>query len=57
MGALAALARTLCAILMMMGTRLTAKMLTVAHNRMLTELAVAFRTVTGFIGHKGRLQL
>jgi hypothetical protein len=43
----------LFAVLVVLGTGFTAVMLAVAHDRMFTELAVAFRTVTDafFIGH------
>jgi len=36
---------------MMMGASLAAKMLAMTHDRMLAELAIAFRAVTGFIRH------
>jgi hypothetical protein len=36
---------------MMMGASLAAKMLAMAHDRVLAELAIAFRAVTGFIRH------
>jgi hypothetical protein len=40
------------AVFMMLGTGFTAIVLAVTHDRMLAELAVAFRTVTGtVIGH------
>ena len=34
-----------------MGASLAAKMLAMTHDRMLAELAIAFRAVTGFIRH------
>jgi hypothetical protein len=36
---------------MMMSASLAAKMLAMTHDRMLAELAIAFRAVTGFIRH------